>query len=155
MLVCTELRRHGSTRVPGHVPCVTYYDGWLCTFTIQQQLDISLAHSWAALFRAAGTVRKRQAVRPVHHIQNHICRVTLLQLARRAAVLDQPSSIRPHWCTVSTTEMNKYRRKSRVHAAVFNITRLSDSFWWSFTNPPKPQARKKVISNLVPFLALL
>jgi hypothetical protein len=46
--------------------------------------------------KATGTVRKRQAVWPVHHIQNHTCRVTFLQPARRAAVLGQPSSIRPH-----------------------------------------------------------
>jgi hypothetical protein len=32
-------------------------------------------------------------VRPVHHVQNHTCRVTLLQLARRAAVSGQPSSL--------------------------------------------------------------
>ena len=36
-------------------------------------------------------VWKRQAVWPVHHT----CRVTLLQPARRAAVLGQPSSLRP------------------------------------------------------------
>ncbi len=35
--------------------------------------------------------------RPVHHVQNHTCRVTLLQPARRAAVLGQPSSLWPHW----------------------------------------------------------
>jgi hypothetical protein len=45
----------------------------------------------------SGTVRKRQAVRPGHHVQSHTCRVTLLQPARRAAVLGQPSSYGPHW----------------------------------------------------------
>jgi hypothetical protein len=30
------------------------------------------------------TVRKRQAVLPIHHVQNHTCRVTLFQPARRA-----------------------------------------------------------------------
>jgi hypothetical protein len=34
--------------------------------------------SWAAPVRVTGTVRKRQEVRPVHHIQNHTCPVTLL-----------------------------------------------------------------------------
>ncbi len=48
--------------------------------------------------RTTGTVRKRQAVRPVQHNHtNHTCRVTLLQLARQAAGLGQPSSLRPHW----------------------------------------------------------
>jgi hypothetical protein len=43
-------------------------------------------------------VRNRQAERPIHHVQNHTCRVTLLQPARRAAVSGQPSSLRPHRC---------------------------------------------------------
>jgi hypothetical protein len=43
--------------------------------------------------KATGTVGKRQAVRPVHHVQNHTCRVTLLQLAMRAAVSARPSSL--------------------------------------------------------------
>jgi hypothetical protein len=53
------------------------HDGWLCTFT----MEIPSARNWAAPIRATGTVRKRQVVRPVHHAQNHTCRVTLLQLA--------------------------------------------------------------------------
>ncbi len=61
----------------------------------EQQLEIQSARSWAAPVRATGTVQKRQALRPVHHIQSHTCRVTLLQPARRAAVLGQPSSLRP------------------------------------------------------------
>ncbi len=47
------------------------HDGWLCTFIIEQQLQIPSARSWAALIRATGTVQKRQAVWPVHHGQNH------------------------------------------------------------------------------------
>jgi hypothetical protein len=68
---------------------------WSCTFTIQQQLEIPTARSWAAPVRAACTERRRQAIRPVHHLQKHTCRVTLLQPTRRA-VLGQPSSLRPH-----------------------------------------------------------
>jgi hypothetical protein len=44
----------------------------------------------AALVRATGMVRKKQAVRPLHHVQNHTCRVG------EAAVLGQPSSLQPH-----------------------------------------------------------
>ena len=62
-------------------------DGWFCTFSIKQQLEIPSDRSWAAPVLATGTVRKRQAVRPVHHVQNYTCRVTLLQPAKRAAVL--------------------------------------------------------------------
>jgi hypothetical protein len=78
-------RRHGSTRVAGHAflawhnSCRMFaYIYYITTAgnSINSQLD-----------RAIGTVRKRQAVRPVHHVQNHICRVTLLQPARRATVL--------------------------------------------------------------------
>jgi hypothetical protein len=57
---------------------------------IYQQLEFPSAFSWAASIRAIGTERKSTAVRPVHHVQTHTCRVTLLQPARRAAVLDQP-----------------------------------------------------------------
>ncbi len=49
--------------------------------------------NWAAPIRASGMIQKRQAVRPVYQT----CWVTLLQPARRAAVLGQPSSLRPHW----------------------------------------------------------
>jgi hypothetical protein len=71
---------------------------WLCAFIIEQQLEIPSALSWAAPVRATGTVRKEQALRlrPVRHVQNHTCRVTLLQTARRVAVLSHPSSLRPH-----------------------------------------------------------
>jgi hypothetical protein len=72
------------------------HGGWLCTFIIKQHLDIPSARSWVAPVRATGTVQKRQAVRPVRHVQNHTCRITILQPARLAAVLGQPSSLRPH-----------------------------------------------------------
>ncbi len=46
--------------------CVTYvaHDWWLCTFAKWQQLEIPSARSWAAPVKAAGTVRKRQALWP-------------------------------------------------------------------------------------------
>jgi hypothetical protein len=34
------------------------HDGWLCTFTIKQQLKIPSARSWAAPVRATGTARQ-------------------------------------------------------------------------------------------------
>jgi hypothetical protein len=37
------------------------------------------AGQWSAFVRATGTVRKRQAVRPFHHVFNHTCQVTLLR----------------------------------------------------------------------------
>jgi hypothetical protein len=100
---CFRERRHRSTRVPDHAFLVesltdVAHDGWLCTFTIKLQLEIPSARSWSVSpVRATGTVRKRQTVRPVHHVQNHTCRVALLQLARRAVMVGQPSSLRPHW----------------------------------------------------------
>jgi hypothetical protein len=69
------------------------HDGWLCACTIQQQLEIPSARSWAAPAGATGTVRTRGAVRPVHHVQNHTCRVTLLQPARPAAMLGQTPNL--------------------------------------------------------------
>jgi hypothetical protein len=53
------------------------HDGWLlCTFP--QQPEIPSARSWAAPVSTTGTVWKRQAVRPVHHVQNHTSRVIVL-----------------------------------------------------------------------------
>jgi hypothetical protein len=52
------------------------HDGWLRTFTVKQHWKF---HQLAAV-----------------RCGNHTCWVTLLQPARRAAVLDQPSSLRPH-----------------------------------------------------------
>ncbi len=52
-------RRHGSSRVPGH-GCVHLLNNTSWKF-----------HQRAAPVRATGMVQKRQAVRPVHHGQNH------------------------------------------------------------------------------------
>ncbi len=59
----------------------------MCTFSIRSAPD---RDKWC------GPSRPR---RPwtVHHGQNHTFWVTLLQRARRAAVLDQPSSLGTHW----------------------------------------------------------
>ncbi len=88
-------RRHGSTRVPGQA-LLAWCSSWRMVVYIYyvRQLEISLAHSWAASVWATGTVQKGQAVR--HHVQYHTCWVALLQTARRAAVLGQPSSLRLH-----------------------------------------------------------
>jgi hypothetical protein len=62
------------------------HDGWYIYYCISVAGNFS--QLGAALVRATGTVRKRQAVWPVHHVQ-----ITLLQPARRAAVSGQPSSL--------------------------------------------------------------
>ncbi len=82
----------------GKIDLLTQYRmvAYMHVCTIQHQLKILSASSWEAPISATGTVRKRQAVWPIHHVQNHIYRVPLLQVARRAAMLGQPSSIRPH-----------------------------------------------------------
>ncbi len=59
--------------------------------------------SWEFLQLVAGQLLSGQPERPLHHKQNHTCRVTLLQPARRGAVLGQPSSLRPHWWYPSLT----------------------------------------------------
>ncbi len=82
------------------LPCVTQLVRDGCEYLLYiSSWKFPPARSWAAPVSATGTVQKRQAVRPVHHVQNHTCRVTLLQPARRAAVLGQPSSLR---CLIGT-----------------------------------------------------
>ncbi len=75
------------------------HDGMVVYIYYITAAGIPTARSWAAPVRATGMVRKRQAVWPVHHVENHTCRcrVILLKPARRAAVLGQPSSLRSHW----------------------------------------------------------
>ncbi len=43
---------------------------------------------------------EKAGCKAVNHVQNHTCRLTLLQTARRTAVFGQPSSLRPHWCNL-------------------------------------------------------
>ncbi len=94
-------RRYGSTRVPGH-GFLALRSSWrmvvyIYHITAAGNSVSSQLGSSCHLVRATGTVRKRQPVRPVHHVQNHTWRVTPLQPARLAAVLGQPSSLWPHW----------------------------------------------------------
>ncbi len=65
-------RRHGSTRLPGHafLACRIAHDGWFCVhFLYITAARIPSARRFAVSIRATGTVRKRQPVRPVHHVQ--------------------------------------------------------------------------------------
>ncbi len=47
------------------------HEGWCCTLTILQLLEITLPCSWAAAVRATGTVQKSQVVQAVQNVQNH------------------------------------------------------------------------------------
>ncbi len=85
------------------------HDGWLCTLLYNSR--------WKLRQLAAGKLLSGQPVRyqkgrrychVVHLIQNHTCRVSFLQSARRAAVLGQPSSLRPHFGHVRGDEENRY-----------------------------------------------
>ncbi len=64
-------------------------------YTVKQRLEIPSARGYAAPVTAKGIVRKRQygMARPSRTNAG----VTLLQQARRAAVLGQPSSLQPQW----------------------------------------------------------
>ncbi len=48
--------------------------------------------------------------RPSHHVHNGTCRVTLLQPARRASLLGQPSNLRPHWYSLSDNSLDQTER---------------------------------------------
>ncbi len=69
--------------------CVLYYIT-AAVNSISSQLSSSCQGNWYSTEKAG--------VRPIHHVQNHTCWVTLLQPARRAPMSGQPSSLRPH-CT--------------------------------------------------------
>jgi hypothetical protein len=86
------------------------YDGWLCTFTIKQQLEIPSARSWTAPVRGTGTVRKTEKAgskaRPSHiksHLPGHSPPASQ---AGRAAVLGQPSSLWPETSSEQTSSRN-------------------------------------------------
>jgi hypothetical protein len=78
--------------------------------------------------RATGTVWKRQALRPVHHVQNHTSLVTLLQPARRAAVLGQPSSIGPQWFTPTVLPLAPHHPTKTARMDTLPYPTLSLSF---------------------------
>ncbi len=61
----------------------------------QQQLDLSEPRSWAAPDKVQRYGASGQAAWTVLHVKITPCWVILLQPARRAAVLGQPSSLRP------------------------------------------------------------
>ncbi len=67
---CGPERRHGSTRVPGHV-----YLAWCSSWRMVEYIYY-ITEAWKSISWAVNvvTVRKRRAVRLVHHVQNHTCR---------------------------------------------------------------------------------
>jgi hypothetical protein len=77
----------------------------------------------------------RQAACTVHHVQNHTLRwVTLLQPAKRAAVLGQPSSLPPH-CSQLTEELSRYAHQFFLGSSVLkccavfvHLVRVSPNF---------------------------
>ncbi len=97
MLVSPK-RRLGSTRVPGlalilvwrpsrRMVVYIYY-----VTTAENSVSSQLGSS-----RATGTERKRRAVYGSSIMYKITPAGSLLQLASRAAMLGQPSSLRPHW----------------------------------------------------------
>ncbi len=66
---------------------VVTHDGVMCTFSNRSTLQT----------RASGVVRQGRRHRPSITFEITSCWVTLLQPARRAAVLGHPSSLRPHY----------------------------------------------------------
>ncbi len=74
------------------LPCMTKLmtDGWV------HLLYNTTGNSISSQLLSGQPVCDGQEVRPVYHLQNHTCRFTLPQPDRRAAVLGQPSSLRPH-----------------------------------------------------------
>jgi hypothetical protein len=71
------------------------HDGWLCTFLYNSSSKFHQLSAWQPL--SGQPVRYEKTGGTVcPSCTNHTCRGTLLQPARRAAVLYQPSSLRPH-----------------------------------------------------------
>ncbi len=123
-----------------------------CVHLLHKLLEIPSARSRTAPVRETGTVRKMPAVRPVHHVQNHTCRVTLLQPVSRATVLGQHSRFRPHWFKQELEELYLRGRiiylsfHPPVHLVVYlpvhlpvQLLTCCPSFTFLFTSfPPLP-----------------
>jgi hypothetical protein len=86
------------------------HDESLCTFTIQQHLEIPSAPSWEAYGQGNGYGTEKA----VHHVQYHTLRVTLLQPTRRAAVLGQSYSLRPHRSHISRQKSLKKKNTKQT-----------------------------------------
>ncbi len=100
---------------------VAHY-GWLC---IAAGYSISTPLGSFCQGNRYGTGPEQVAVRPVHHVQNHTCLVTLLQPARLAAVLSQPSSLRLHGARPSIRGKCPTRTEDSSHS----LLRLSGILW--------------------------
>jgi hypothetical protein len=89
-------RRHGSTKENQAMPSLreVAHDGWLCTYIyIKQQLEILWARSWAAPVRYG---KGRWRGPSITYKITPAGSLSSMQPARQAAVLGQPSSLRPH-----------------------------------------------------------
>jgi hypothetical protein len=103
-------RGYGSTRVTGHA---------LLAWLSSRRMVVYIYYK-----TRAGNSNSSQLGSPqygkgsrygpsITYKKSHTCRVTLLQLARRAAVLGQHSSLRPHWllymqCTITCIQLNPH-----------------------------------------------
>jgi hypothetical protein len=96
-------RRHGPTRVRGHA-FIAYIYYVTAAGYISSQLASSCQGNRYVTVKVGGTARPSQ---------NHTCWVTLLQPARRATVLGQPYSLRPHWFS-----LKHWPGTETVHAVV-------------------------------------
>jgi hypothetical protein len=86
-----------------------HHGGVLCTFSNREQPQNRGKRSCGLSGQAAWTV---------HHVQKHT-----LQPARRAAVLGQPSSLRPHCIDTLISEI---QRRPVLYASMFTVNRASE-----------------------------
>ncbi len=92
--------------------------------TVHRAVDCSVQKDGMGLLE----YQAMRSLRPVHHIQNHTCPVTLLQPARRAAVLDQPSSLRPHWFSLSIGKISAMWLRTGIEPLFFDV--VSERVEW-------------------------
>ncbi len=120
------LRRHGSTLEYQTMPSLREitHDGWLCTFIFNSSWKF---HQLAAVQLMSGQLvrcGKKQVVWPVHRVQNHTCRVALLQPARRAAELSQLSILRPHWFLPAVAVQGQHTMPPRMRGSCNATTKV-------------------------------
>ncbi len=94
-------RRHGSPGEPGHA-FLEWRSSWRIIVYIY--LITAVGNSISSQLGSFCQGNRYGTIRPAHHVQNHTCRDTLQQPARRAAVLGQASSPRPHWVAPNHTD---------------------------------------------------
>jgi hypothetical protein len=89
----------------------------------------SISSQLGSSYQGNRYVWKRQAVRPIHHVQNHTLPGHSPPAARRAAMLGQPSRLQPFCLNWGEWGLREYIRKWSFLGWFFWVRRISTRYF--------------------------